>query len=172
MEGVERSKVNLLPHSQVWDEEFLSAKRQLETLWRNNVLDIQHVGSTAISSICAKPILDIAVRLKSIEAMDLKTMEQAGYEYCGARHGKDSYHLFVLRDENDFSLRHIHCYAPDEKEFFEQVGFRDYLNTHPEEAKQYENLKKALAAQYAEERFSYTAGKDSFIKNIISRLQI
>jgi GrpB-like predicted nucleotidyltransferase (UPF0157 family) len=76
MEGVERYKVRLLPHNKEWRNEYLQVKSQIESIWSNNILNIQHVESTAIYNICAKPILDIAVRLISIKMMDVDTMIQ------------------------------------------------------------------------------------------------
>ena len=172
MEGVERYKVRLLPHSQEWEDEFTQVKNQLEALWTNNLFDIQHVGSTAIHTICAKPILDIAVRLKAIINMDVDAMKQAGYDYCGPQHGSQTYHLFVLRGQNQISLRHIHCYDAQDKGFFQLVGFRDYLNSHPDEAKKYSELKKVLASQYPEDRVAYTKGKETFIQNIYALLDL
>lgn len=50
-------------------------------------MDIEHIGSTAINGICAKPILDVAVKLKSIKDMDIDAMKRLGYEYCGPQKG-------------------------------------------------------------------------------------
>lgn len=170
MEGVGRYQVRLLPHQAAWDEEFLRVKKELTACWGEHVLDIQHVGSTAIPAICAKPILDVAVKLRSIRALDVKALTDCGYEYRGARAGNENYHLFVLRGEGQISLRHIHCYDQAEKEFALLVGFRDYLNAHPEEAAAYQALKMQLAARYAEERYAYTKGKEAFIRSIYEKM--
>ena len=108
MEGVERHKVKLLPHNSEWEKEFIRVKEQLIKCWGDNIIDVQHVGSTAIKSICAKPILDVAVQLKSIEEMNVKALTALGYEYCGAQNENKTYHYFVLRGENQKSLQHIH----------------------------------------------------------------
>lgn len=171
MEGVERYKVQLLPHQDAWDEEFLGVKQELIACWGENVLDVQHVGSTAIRTICAKPILDVAVRLRSIRALDISALTDRGYEYRGARAENEKYHLFVLRGEDQLSLRHIHCYDQVEKEFAQLVGFRDYMNTHPEEALAYQSLKMQLAEQYAENRNAYTKGKEAFILSIYEKME-
>lgn len=170
MEGVERYKVRLFPHNKKWEEEFITVREELERQWGSNILDIQHVGSTAIFSIEAKPILDVAVRLKSITDMDIECLEKLGYDYCGPQNGNTNYHLFVLRGENEISLRHIHCYGEKEDEFNLLVGFRDYLNAHIKQAKQYEKLKKELAEKYPNDRVSYTRGKEAFIKSIYRSL--
>ena len=102
MEGVERYKVRLLPHNREWAAEFSRVKDQIEAIWSGNILDMQHVGSTAINNTCAKPILDIAVRLNTIKDMDIDSMKRMGYDYCGPQHGSETYHLYVLRGENKF----------------------------------------------------------------------
>lgn len=170
MEGVERYKVRLLPHNPQWEEEFLKTKEELMEYWNSNVADIQHVGSTAIKSICAKPILDIAVQLKAISNLNIEALTDRGYDYCGPQHGNKNYHLFVLRGKDGVSLRHIHCYDYTEKEFNLLVGFCKYLNENPEQAIQYENLKKKLVKKFPCDRVAYTAGKEAFIKSIYDRL--
>ncbi len=171
MEGVERYKVRLLAHNEKWEKEYQQVKSQIEAVWDNNILDIQHVGSTAIYRIPAKPILDVAVLLRSIQKMDINVFIKLGYEYCGSQSDSGTYHLYVLRGENQISLRHIHCYDRTDNEFFQLVGFRDYLNTHDEAAQRYAKLKEILAFQYPEDRVAYTKGKETFIKSIYSQMR-
>lgn len=170
MEGVERYKVRLLPHNKKWGDEFRQVKSQIKAVWSDNVTDIQHVGSTAIRNIPAKPILDIAVRLNSIQNMDIDALKQLGYDYCGPRCDRNTYHLYVLRGKNQISLRHIHCYDVSDHEFFQLIWFRDYLNPHPDTAKQYSALKEKLAHLYPENRVAYTKGKEDFIQKIYALL--
>jgi len=170
MEGVERYKVRLLPHNRKWEDEYQQVKSQIEAVWNGNVIDIRHVGSTAIHSIPAKPILDIAVRLNSIQNMDIDALEKLGYDYCGPRCDRSTYHLYVLRAKNQISLRHIHCYDINDNEFFQLIEFRDYLNTHADAAQKYAELKEMLASRYPENRVAYTKGKEDFIQNIYALL--
>ncbi len=172
MEGVERYQVRLLPHNEKWADEYHQVRSQIEAVWRDNILDIQHVGSTAIHGIPAKPILDIAVRLHSIQNMNADALMKLGYDYCGPREGSNTYHLYVLRGENQISLRHIHCYDASDNEFFQLVGFRDYLNSHPDAAKKYSALKEELARRYPKDRVAYTKGKEDFIKSIYALLNL
>ena len=170
LEGVERYKVKLLPHNPKWEKEFITVKSELIKCWDANIMDIQHVGSTAIKAISAKPILDIAVQLESVQNMNIDALRDMGYDYCGPRQGNEKYHLFVLRGRDQISLRHIHCYDKTEREFDLLVGFRDYLNTHIEDALRYQNIKIRLAEQYPDDRNAYTQGKEEFIKDIYNKL--
>ncbi len=106
--GVPKYKVILENHNEKWAEEFEKTKQTLIHIHGDNILDIQHVGSTAINGIVAKPMLDIAVVLKAITDTIFNTMKVNGYEYYGeVISGK---HLFILRGEGEVSLQHIHCY--------------------------------------------------------------
>lgn len=92
------------------------------------------VSCTAIKAISAKPILDIAVQLESIQNMDIDALTAMGYDYCGSRQGNGKYHLFVLRGPNQISLRHIHCYDKTESEiymcaFIRQISVQRILRT-------------------------------------------
>lgn len=166
MEGVERYQVRLLPHQEAWEREFLAVRRLLWETLGSVALDIQHVGSTAMRGLEAKPILDVAVLVRSFGEMNAAGLTARGYEDCGES-GVSGRRLFVLRD-GTLSLRHIHCYEPGDPSFGAQVRFRDYLNAHPGEARAYGALKRALAAEYAGDRARYTAGKHAFIQRVLA----
>lgn len=170
MQGVERYKVRLLPHSDEWEKEYEVAKNELRDIFGQNTIDIQHVGSTSIKGIYAKPILDIAVVLKSFEDMNIEGMKNAGYSYCGAQNEEKDRYLFVLRGEGQISLRHIHCYEPDNLDFYYVTLFRDYLNSHEEYAKQYSDLKIKLAKEYPDDRIAYTNEKERFVRMIYQKI--
>lgn len=170
MEGVKRYEVRLVPHKDAWDEENRETAAMLKEVWGADILDIQHVGSTAIPSIKAKPILDVAVWLRSMQEMNIEALTAKGYEYCGPHFGDEEYQVFVLRGEGDISLHHIHVYGPAEPGFDQLTGFRDYLNAHPDAAKEYENLKIRLAEAHSAERSVYTRGKGDFIRSIYEKL--
>lgn len=125
-------KVRLLPHSEEWKKEYEKTKDEIEKVLGDNIIDIQHVGSTSIKGICAKPILDVAVMIETLEANHIESMKSLGYDFCGSRNETNTYFLFVLRGENEISLRYIHFYIKGEKEFNQLVGFRDYLNMYPD----------------------------------------
>ena len=166
MQGVPRYKVMLLPHDEKWESEGKEVCALINKLWKSQVIDIRHVGSTTIRSICAKPILDIAVKVNDISAIDIDALTAYGYDYRGPQKGSDTYHLFVLRDTSQKSLHHIHVYDNTNKEYDDMVNFVSYLNTHPDIARQYQDLKTQLALQYPDDRASYTAAKAPFIQHI------
>ena len=166
MEGVERYEVRLLPHNDAWGNEFEDLKPSLAAILGSNALDIQHVGSTAIAGIHAKPILDVAIQVRSFSELNIDGMKEHGYDYR-AEGGVAGRQLFVLRKDGHISLQHIHCYEPENMGFQNQVRFRDYLNKHPDLAKKYDVLKQELAVEHPEDRMKYTEGKESFIHLIL-----
>lgn len=170
MQGVKRYKVKLLPHDEMWDMEFGKAKARIQEIWGDNIIEIQHFGSTSIRGIWAKPILDVAVVLKTFADMDVQAMTDIGYDYCGLQKPNNDRHLFVLRRDDEISLQHIHCYEPNNLDFKHCIGFRDYLNNHPEAAREYSDLKRKLAEQFPDDRFAYTNAKWDFIKAIYNKL--
>lgn len=95
--------------------------------------------------------------------------EQWADNVLDIRHGNPLHHLFVLRGPGEISLQHIHCYDQTAPEFDRIVGFRDYLNAHPDAARLYEALKKDLAEKYPDNRPAYTKGKVDFIQNICEK---
>jgi len=169
MQGVARNCVRLLPHDPAWAEEFNTVQAELLAMHGENAVCVEHIGSTAIVGICAKPILDILLVVRSLDRLNSTTMVAAGYDDCGLQKPDLTRYLFVLRGVGQISLRHIHCCVEGDPEIRDLLAFRDYLNAHPEDAKAYEALKKTLAERYADDRPSYTAGKHAFITDICSR---
>lgn len=169
MEGVERYKVRLMPHNPQWAEEFAQVKQELLEILGDCALDIQHVGSTAVPGLDAKPILDVAVKVLSFSQLKrtgAPELVRRGYDDCGE---KDDGYLFVHRGEGQISLRHLHCYEPDSAEFENQINFRNYLIRHSETAREYHLLKHDLAARYPDDRPSYTRSKEDFIMRVIAQ---
>lgn len=171
MEGVERYKVRLLKHNPAWDTEFQQVHTSLLKIWGGNLTSAQHVGSTAIPSIPAKPVLDVAVTVKSLDGLDVQALVSLGYEDCGWQNIEKTRRLFVLRGKDEISLHHIHCYEENDPDFLRQVFFRDYLNAHPEAAAEYAALKESLAAQFTNDRAAYTKGKAEFIGRILRLME-
>ncbi len=172
MEGVERYKVKLLPHNQLWKEEFIELRDKFENVLYDTVIDIQHVGSTAIPTVWAKPILDVAILTKRFGYIEIEKIKKLGYDYCGVNDNNPNYHLFVLRGENNISLHHIHCYDKVGSGFEQLVGFRDYLNENENIAIQYSELKKVLFEKYKDDRQQYTKAKADFIQSIYEKIVI
>ena len=136
------------------------------------VAAIEHIGSTSVPGLGAKPIIDIMVGIHSLDDAShcIEPLRALGYQYHpefedslperryfnrGPR--DDHYHLHMVELDGGFWERHL--------------LFRDYLMSHPETAQEYERLKRELAAQYRDDRSGYTDAKTEFITSIEQKAQ-
>lgn len=129
--------------------------------------DIQHVGSTAIRSIDAKPIVDIAVALDDVQSVTSHIEELAGYGIIYRGSDVPGQILFII-GEGNIRTHHIHIVKWRGKAWNNYIMFRDYMNSHPDKAAEYEKLKKQLASSFPDNRRAYTEGKAGFIEKIIT----
>lgn len=168
MLGLKRGTVRLETHREEWATEACKTIEMLKGILGDAAVDVQHVGSTSILGICAKPIIDIAVGMRDIREIDAYI---AALDACGViDRGVDipGQHLFVM---GDFSLdqrsHHIHVVEWNDPAWKNYIRFRNYLNAFPERAKAYEALKIHLAEQFPENRTAYTEGKKAMIEQLL-----
>lgn len=161
--------VQLNEYTSSWSDEFNREKMFLLRALGDTVLDIQHVGSTSIPGLSAKPIIDIVVGVGDINIFDIQNiskLENAEYTYRGDagvpgriffRKGKPraKFHLSIATLNGDY--------------WSKQIVFRDYLRNHPQDVNEYEELKVKLAQQYPNDRATYTILKDPLITSILER---
>jgi len=164
--GVKRYEVRLEPHNREWVSLFEVTRKEIQLLLGSNVKDIQHIGSTAIKDIVAKPLLDVAVIVYSLSELDIAGMESAGF-ICMDELGVPGRCYFVKRRDGDFSTHHIHCYEEGNQNLMDCIAFRDFLNSHPHYAMQYSNLKAQLCEKFQNDRAKYTEEKTNFVKMIL-----
>lgn len=165
MIGLRRGTVLLYDHEKEWESAAAATISQLKYIFGNAAKDIQHVGSTSIEHIEAKPIIDIAVAVDSYDLVTplIPVLHDAGFHL--SHHEVNGDILFVCGDfENDIRTHHIHIVKSNGMEWINYINFRDYLNAFPEKAKKYEHVKTNLMEEYPYDRESYTDGKTEFIK--------
>jgi len=129
---------------------------------------VEHVGSTAVPGLAAKPIIDILVGLRSLRdaAAVIPPLEGLGYQYLPEREIETPERRFLARPKTKPRLCHIHMVEVGSDFSERHLLFRDYLRAHPDAAREYEDLKRALAAQFRENREAYTEGKTPFVRRI------
>lgn len=173
MIGLKRGSVKLLPHQEEWDKNAENVILELKQLFGNAAVDIQHVGSTAIASIYAKPIIDIVIGLRDLNDIPpyRKRLEEHGFIFRGEDVARQM--LFVMGDfEKDMRTHHIHAVKWNGTEWKNYINFRDYLNCHPEKAMRYDACKKKLALQFPDGRRSYTEGKQECIGRLLKEAYV
>lgn len=166
--GLKRGMVAVEPHDPQWEVTAAQTIEQLKSLLQGVAIDIQHIGSTAIRSIAAKPIIDIVVGVKDIdEILELNPeLEAKGFIFRG-QDLPDQY-LYVCGDA-DSRTHHIHVVLHDSIYWNNYVNMRDYLNCHGEDARAYSKLKERLAKEYPEDRITYTEKKRALIDEILRK---
>lgn len=156
--------VSLAPHNGQWGQYFNEMESFLcKLLSGYRIRRISHIGSTAIQGIWAKNIIDILIEVDADENMEAVagTMEGGGF-ICMSR---DADRIALNRGytENGFEEKVYHLHLRREGDN-DELYFRDYLNAHPQIAKEYEQLKLELWKQYEHDRDGYTQAKSDFVR--------
>lgn len=175
MIGLKKGTVQLVPHNPQWYSLYEQEKALLTKTLANHVLGIEHIGSTAIPDISAKPILDISVGIKDIDNFliiqkSAKKLEVIGYEWR-KQNSEPDHHIFAKGPEEK-RIVYLHLIAYDGEIWTNDLLFRNYLQQNLQVRLQYERLKKKLAEQYPNERDKYTKGKRKFITSILEEAKI
>lgn len=167
MTGVKHGTVRLEPHQETWREEAEQAIGLLRRLLDGTAVDIQHVGSAAIRGIHAKPILDIAVAVRSLEEIQPHAEDLKRYGILFRGEAVAGELLFVM-ERQGLRTHHIHVVVQNDRKWSDYLDFRDYLNAYPEKAAQYDACKQSLARQFPQNRPQYTAGKQQTIARLLA----
>ncbi len=162
--------VYLTEYDPAWPARFTAAAH-----WLRDLLDerwigrIEHVGSTAIPGMIAKPIIDMFVEVPSFELAlpnVVPVLTREGCEYFW-RDDRPPGHMMFLRHAGPDGARDLHMHmAPPGHKLWERLAFRDYVIAHPNRAAEYAALKQELARRYPEDREAYTAGKGPLVREL------
>ena len=162
--GLPKGGVVIRSYDDDWATEFKKEKEHLRKLLGDCV--IEHIGSTAVKGLSAKPVIDISVGFTTEQEISgaAKILENAGYDFHPNARGSLT---FVRRNASGHGTHIIH--VETKQKTGESVKFRDYLKTHPEAAREYEAVKFDLAARFPNDRRAYSQGKVEFIKSVLER---
>jgi GrpB-like predicted nucleotidyltransferase (UPF0157 family) len=160
-------KVEVVSHNPKWQEAFEVESKCVANALGENVVAIHHIGSTAIPSIYAKPIIDLLVEVKDIVKVDgqSSSMELLGYEVMG-EFGISGRRYFRKDNQEGVRTHHIHTFKVSSAQVKRHLAFRDYMIAHPENAQRYSELKRRLARECPTNIDGYMDGKDEFIKEM------
>jgi len=164
MLGLKRGTVKLVAHKKQWATLFEQEKKRLWKAVGSLADDIQHIGSTSIPGIPAKPILDISLGLrfmKDIRKLHLR-LTKLGYQKAHIFPGSHIQIVYVKGPEVK-RTHYLHVMKFNGLIWKNDLLFRDYLRSHRQRALQYAKLKRVLAKKYANKRVDYTEHKADFI---------
>jgi GrpB-like predicted nucleotidyltransferase (UPF0157 family) len=152
-----------------WPLTFLDEKRKiLEAMDEVSGLQIDHIGSTAIPGLAAKPTIDILIQITSDTNQEkLRShLKDIGYQCIPKPENPPPHMMFVKGyTENGFDGQAFHIHVRYHGDWDELI-FLNYLKQHPKTAREYESLKKELAVQFKNNREDYTDGKTAFVARI------
>jgi GrpB-like predicted nucleotidyltransferase (UPF0157 family) len=161
--------VRILPYETSWPAAFERERDRLLEIYGEGAVAIEHIGSTAVPALAAKPIIDILVGLRSLRSEDLRIeeMERIGYEHRGSQGivGREFFGKGRPRTV------HVHVVGHGTDQWRVHVAFRNLLRADPGRAHEYEALKRTLAERYGDDRGAYTEGKSEFIASALSDLR-
>ena len=144
MLGLKRGTVLLAPHETGWETYAAETMKRLRAVLGDAAVEMQHVGSTAVPTIQAKPIVDLAVAVRQLSDVEplFPALEAQGF-YHAAHCDNEGQILLVCGDlEEDTRTCHIHVVRAGSMEWRNYINFRDYLNFYPKKAAEYEALKQ------------------------------
>jgi GrpB-like predicted nucleotidyltransferase (UPF0157 family) len=156
--------VEVVEYDEAWPARFVAEADQIRAVLGSQLRRIEHVGSTAVPGLVAKPVVDIALSVESFEDLDVGALETVGYEY-------------VSEYDDEFPQRryfrkpgfHVHAYEQEHEDFLDYVRFRDYLRTHAEDRDAYAELKLGLVRDH--DRAAYQEAKRPFVTRLVEMLR-
>ena len=170
--GLKIGTVRLEKYNNNWKEEFEKEKKNLKEIFQNIAIDIQHIGSTSIENISAKPIIDIAVGVEKLSDFEkVKNCFINNKEYS-LREENTSGEILVRRGTEEFITHLIHVMEYDSERYQNTIVFRDYMRKNLKDKIEYEKLKEELAEKYKDNRKMYTASKNEFIQKILEKAKL
>ncbi len=169
MIGLKRGIVKLESHQAGWSKLFQTEKHRLQKAIPA-IVSIEHVGSTAVPGLKAKPIIDIDLGVKSLKKFrrEIPKMKKLGYwwkrDYPGSRQ-----HLFFAKGPEKSRSIYIHVVRYQGPKWQRDIFFRDQLVRNPSLRRRYEAIKKLLAKRYPSDREQYTSRKQPFIFQVLNK---
>ena len=164
---MEEQQIDLVPYTADWVGKFEAEKAQIEQVLAPYPHAIEHIGSTAVPGIEAKPIIDIAVKIESLGIVPLLIIPLAGigYQYDG-EFGLPGRHFFTRGTPREY---HLHIVDDTTDHWKRWIAFRTTLRADETARQAYMDLKRDLAAEFRTERQKYTAGKSDHIEAVLQK---
>ncbi len=151
-----------------WPELFEELRAPIGSVLASLAAAIEHIGSTAVPGLAAKPVIDIDVLVSSSDRVPraIERLARLGYAHRGnlGIAGREAF-----SQPSDQPAHHLYVCPFDSIEYRRHIAFRDYLRSHPESARAYGELKRSLAKQFGHDRERYGAGKNEFVNELLRR---
>jgi GrpB-like predicted nucleotidyltransferase (UPF0157 family) len=156
-----------------WQEQGDIEKNHLyELLSPVGLNDIEHIGSTSIPNLPAKPIIDLMALVRTFNQIDEieKILSPHDWNYVPPELDGHSWRRFFVKVRDDKRIAHLHLMVTGEERWDDQLLFRDALRNHPLWAEDYANLKRELSKKYKNDREAYTEEKTQFVNKVLDQM--
>ena len=169
MLGLKRGAVELVPYCDRWPVLFAEEECAIRAAVGHIVLDVQHIGSTAVPGLLAKPILDIGVALRDTADVGrcVTPLAALGYEFLGDRGCVGDW--FFAKGPDDLRTHYIHMVERTSSDWSNYLAFRDALAADEHARNEYASLKLRLLKEAGGNRDAYTEGKGQFVRRVTAR---
>ena len=168
--GLKRGHLEIMDYRDDYSKIYENEKDELLKIYKDKISFIDHVGSTSIKNIKSKPIIDILIQTDDLDDFINYTESKVEGETYTVKKEPTMGGDYLIRKEEDGKVKaFIHVYKTGDMNGITSIMFRDYLNSHEDEKKHYEELKIELYEKYKNDRKQYTLGKDKYIKGIIKK---
>ena len=162
--------MNIVEHDLRWEKMFEIEKAILKKVFNENIIQIEHIGSTSVPNLAAKPIIDIIIIVYDINKVDEFNAEMAKYGYTAkGEYGMPGRRYFVKFKEDGVNrTHHVHIFEKENLFTDKMLLFRDFLRVNQQARTKYENTKRELSKKYYHDSTSYTNGKSDCINEILT----
>ena len=167
------SYVTVIPYSDQWERDFLKIKDEIKSALGELAESIEHVGSTSVRGLSAKPVIDIDVVISDSSVLSdvIAALGRIGYQHEGDL-GITGREAFRYDGKDHLQKHHLYVCPEDSPELRRHIAFRDYLRSHPEAAAEYSRIKEEGAALYPEDIDRYIEYKTPFIEKIYREIGV
>ncbi len=166
--------MRIVSHSEQWKKQFQREKQELLNIFGPLVIEVHHVGSTAITTTKAKPEIDILMVVREVTFLSRydAAMQTLGYRVRGEclDQGGTPGRFYYSKDQSSVRTHKVHICRKGHPDIHKMLAFRDYLIAHPEVGQAYGTLKEELCEIHGYHDIQgYLKGKAAFIEDIVSR---
>lgn len=166
-----KKRVVVEPYDEAWKDDFAAIRDELEAVLNGLVLRIEHVGSTSVEGLSAKPVIDIDVVIsdRSVLPEVISALESIGYSHEGDL-GIPGREAFKYEGKDHLKKHHLYVCAQDAEELKRHIAFRDYLRSDPDAVAEYSRIKEEGARLYPDDIDKYIEHKSPFIESVYKQI--
>ena len=162
--------VTMAPYSEEWPLRFAEVKAELLLAFAPGEAVVEHIGSTSIPGLAAKPIIDVLLGAESLDTIERKfeALARLGYEYVAKHEGELPMRRYFVKPAGKAPRVNLHAVVLGSQFWLEHLVFRNALRANSSLVSEYQKLKERLAIEFVHDRPAYTEAKAPFIRAVIA----